>query len=145
MPRLRLCGHPGCHATTTKGRCAKHGGPSAIPAAGPRGADVGGPGQQAKDTGHRAKPWRTTHTSAHARGYGRKWQKLRKAKLAESPICEACKRAWAVCVDHITPKAQGGSDDWENLQSLCQACHDQKTARDGGRGSLVPPDQNAWR
>lgn len=30
-------------------------------------------------------------------------------------------------VDHITPKADGGSDDDCNLQSLCAPCHEAKT------------------
>jgi len=30
-------------------------------------------------------------------------------------------------VDHITPKAQGGTDDMDNLQSICVECHTTKT------------------
>ena len=30
-------------------------------------------------------------------------------------------------MDHITPKAKGGSDDEGNLQSLCKPCHEAKT------------------
>jgi 5-methylcytosine-specific restriction protein A len=49
-------------------------------------------------------------------------------------------------VDHITPKREGGKDRWDNLQSLCKACHSKKTAiEDGrwGRGvqSLTPEKQ----
>jgi 5-methylcytosine-specific restriction enzyme A len=36
-------------------------------------------------------------------------------------------------VDHIQPKSQGGKDDEGNFQSLCQGCHNHKTARDGSR------------
>lgn len=34
-------------------------------------------------------------------------------------------------VDHIIPKAQGGTDADANLQCLCTACHRAKTAREG--------------
>ena len=42
-------------------------------------------------------------------------------------------------VDHITPIRDGGAVlDGDNLQSLCRACHDAKTAEDvrkrAGRG-----------
>jgi 5-methylcytosine-specific restriction protein A len=38
-------------------------------------------------------------------------------------------------VDHIIPREAGGSDDDENLQGLCHACHSRKTAQeDGGFG-----------
>jgi hypothetical protein len=33
----------------------------------------------------------------------------------------------AAHVDHITPKARGGSDLLDNLQTLCATCHQRKT------------------
>ncbi|WP_272575920.1 HNH endonuclease, partial [Providencia sp. PROV273] len=36
----------------------------------------------------------------------------------------------AKTVDHIKPKAHGGTDDDSNLQSLCWPCHKRKTARE---------------
>lgn len=82
-----------------------------------------------------AKP-RETRESASKRGYGRAWQKLRTFKLNRQPMCEAngCWRH-ASEVDHIVPRARGGIDSYENLQSLCKTHHSQKTAReDGGFG-----------
>ena len=39
-------------------------------------------------------------------------------------------------VDHIVPRAAGGTDEWSNLQSLCAKCHARKTALyDGGFGN----------
>lgn len=53
--------------------------------------------------------------------------------------CEHRKQGVAVVarhVDHIISKSQGGTDDDDNLQSLCVACHRAKTAREGhGRGA----------
>ena len=36
-------------------------------------------------------------------------------------------------VDHIIPKAEGGRDDYKNLQLLHRHCHHQKTAEDRQR------------
>ncbi len=63
-------------------------------------------------------------------GSTRRWRKLRAAKLAADPMCEArgC-RALAVEVDHIVNVGSGGDRyDWANLQSLCRICHAAKTA-----------------
>jgi Restriction endonuclease len=36
-------------------------------------------------------------------------------------------------VDHIIPRSQGGRDEENNFQSLCDTCHNYKTAHDGSR------------
>jgi 5-methylcytosine-specific restriction protein A len=82
---------------------------------------------------HAPKPWATTTTSRHRRGYGTDWDKLRARKLKANPWCEEC-GARAVAVDHRVPKAEGGTDRWENLQSLCSPCEKRKTGSDGNRG-----------
>ena len=40
--------------------------------------------------------------------------------------------AWC---DHIIPKAEGGTDEDDNLQTLCRACHKQKTDAEKARGA----------
>jgi 5-methylcytosine-specific restriction protein A len=35
-------------------------------------------------------------------------------------------------VDHITPLAKGGTDEDDNLQLLCLACHEKKTRIENG-------------
>lgn len=69
--------------------------------------------------------------SAAARGYGRRWQRLRRMYLRSNPLCEheGCDQA-ATDVDHIKPRSQGGTDEWENLQALCHSHHSQKTAKE---------------
>lgn len=73
-----------------------------------------------------------------ARGYGSAWQKLRRAVLADEPLCRACAAAGrtvaAADVDHIMARARGGTDERANLQPLCHACHSAKTRREDGGG-----------
>lgn len=76
--------------------------------------------------------------SRHARGYGTRWTKLREARLRiDSYLCVPCSKERrttpATEVDHVQPKAKGGTDDMDNLQSICSECHKAKTARDEGR------------
>jgi len=70
--------------------------------------------------------------SASARGYDRPWRELSERKRAVNPVCEHCHAAPADCVDHIVPIRVRPSSrmSWGNLQSLCQRCHDLKTASD---------------
>jgi 5-methylcytosine-specific restriction protein A len=72
--------------------------------------------------------------SAHSRGYGVAWRRLREVVLDAEPLCRECaKRGRATPakeVDHILPLRDGGTNDRENLQPLCCECHDDKTVRD---------------
>ena len=69
------------------------------------------------------------------RGYDGEWQKLRQVKLANNPLCQHCLTQGvtrqATDVDHIRP-FNGKHDPlrlmYANLQSLCRACHNRKTA-----------------
>lgn len=67
--------------------------------------------------------------TAAQRGYGARWQRLRKLYVRHHPLCVVC-GAPATDVDHITPKRRGGSDDESNLQALCSTCHNRKTNRE---------------
>ncbi|WP_405030735.1 HNH endonuclease signature motif containing protein [Pleomorphomonas sp. JP5] len=71
------------------------------------------------------------------------WQRLRAAKLAESPLCEPCKRRGVVRparhVDHIRSITSGGDafPSFDGLMSMCASCHSIKTNavdRRGGSG-----------
>lgn len=69
---------------------------------------------------------RESRPNAARRGYDRAWQKIRGAKLRQSPECEiaGCEHP-AVIVDHRTPLSQGGQRlDLDNLRSVCRRCHD---------------------
>ena len=59
-----------------------------------------------------------------------KWRKLRKTYISEHPFCVKCGR-FAKIIDHIVPIKQGGEKlNKENLQSLCLACHNEKTSKE---------------
>ena len=73
--------------------------------------------------------------SACKRGYGRRWEKLRRMVLRRQPLCQwpGCNKP-ATDVDHIVAKP-AGDDSFENLQALCHPHHSEKTARyDGAFG-----------
>ncbi|MBS1198142.1 MAG: putative phage-related protein [Proteobacteria bacterium] len=76
--------------------------------------------------------------SRHERGYGSAWEKLRKIILRrDKGLCQECLRQDkcrpAKIVDHKVPKFEGGTDDEDNLQSLCQSCSDKKTQSEAQR------------
>ncbi len=86
--------------------------------------------------------WSTV--SRHKRGYGSSWDKLRLLVLQRDNglcQCQTCKNnqriKQATEVDHIIPKANGGTDEVSNLQAINKECHKIKTAREQGR-SLSP-------
>lgn len=77
--------------------------------------------------------------SRHERGYGSEWEKTRKRILArDAGLCQPCLKVGRVTVakqvDHITPKGEGGTDADSNLQAICPACHQAKTAEEARRG-----------
>ena len=90
--------------------------------------------------------WQGNRGTRHERGYGNEWVKLRLIILSRDRyLCQTCERAGrtrqADAVDHVTPKALGGTDDHDNLSSICNECHKTKTdqeasdvhARNAGR------------
>lgn len=84
---------------------------------------------------HRNEGWKQHQRgqSRHQRGYGSKWDVLRARILQrDRHICQSCikdsRPVPASTVDHIIPKAHGGTDEESNLQALCWPCHKRKTA-----------------
>ncbi len=74
-----------------------------------------------------------------ARGYGAEWTKLRELVLRrDGGLCQVCLAAGNITsareVDHVTPKAEGGTEDLANLQAICKPCHQAKTAKEAARG-----------
>ena len=63
---------------------------------------------------------------------GRRWMRMRNLVLIEEPVCMVCGRRAATQVDHKIPLSKGGTDDRDNLQGICDGCHDDKTNKDLG-------------
>lgn len=115
-PRIkRPCRHKGCAELTndSSGYCVQH-------------------RQQ-----HVGEGWRNYQNgkSRQERGYGRPWE-VRRARILQRDkhICQECRRVGiatrASTVDHIIAKAHGGTDDDDNLESLCWPCHRTKTGKE---------------
>lgn len=69
---------------------------------------------------------------------GHRWRQIRQRILArDCGMCCLCTTRGllelAEEVDHIVPVWDGGTDEDENLQSLCKPCHRAKTAREAAR------------
>lgn len=118
MPQAapRPCTHPGCGVLVRDGtgRCKAH-----------------------PPINRFADPRRGTRQE---RGYGSEWDKLRLQILRrDGGLCQPClaqdRTTRAEAVDHIAPKAEGGTDDPANLQSICRPCHKLKTAAEAARAS----------
>jgi 5-methylcytosine-specific restriction enzyme A len=51
--------------------------------------------------------------------------------------CECCLESKKYEIDHIKPLASGGTNQIDNLQALCKACHRDKTANENEQGLYV--------
>jgi 5-methylcytosine-specific restriction protein A len=82
---------------------------------------------------HLLDGWKTVaKVSADDRGYDWAWRKRRKRILERDKyLCQVCLALGIVTpatqVDHIVNKAAGGTDNDDNLQSICDPCHATKT------------------
>jgi 5-methylcytosine-specific restriction protein A len=79
-------------------------------------------------------PQRFQSSSSALRLRGRA-RMTRNARLAKQrPLCAECERQGLVTAadewDHIVPLCDGGPEHESNLQGLCKAHHDEKTARE---------------
>jgi 5-methylcytosine-specific restriction protein A len=96
------------------------------------------------------KAWQHNTGSRHQRGYGAAWDRLRLTILERDRYlcqCDQCKggiiRPTAASqVDHITPKAQGGTDDPSNLRAISKACHERVTIEQKGHRPKLGCDVN---
>ena len=79
----------------------------------------------------------------HNKRYGRTWKRIRDRYIKANPLCEECTRTGKLTpaeeVHHIKPLSKSGSNDTDNLMSLCSSCHSTITAREGDRwGGKIP-------
>lgn len=73
-----------------------------------------------------------------------RWRMMRKAFLAQHPLCQMCEAKGeyrqATIVDHVIPHKGDEALFWDsnNWAALCKRCHDSKTAAsDGGFGNAA--------
>jgi 5-methylcytosine-specific restriction protein A len=112
-----ICREPGCGRSCTGRYCTAHTAPG---------------------TSHARLDKERYRGSAASRGYGRRWEQLRKMVLARDPLCRIAITCQGMRpstdADHIIPKRLGGEDTMENLQGACHACHSYKTRVIDSRG-----------
>ncbi len=115
MPKKpkRPCSYPGCPRLTDSRFCEEH--------------------QKTIDRQYE----KYQRNPAVKKRYGRSWKRVRDRYIAAHPLCEKCVSLGRVTpakeVHHIQPLSRGGSNDEENLMSLCTSCHSEITAKEGGR------------
>ena len=77
------------------------------------------------------------------------WRATRLVVLFRDPICKRCNQASSTICDHVINARQyvskHGRDlsyffDENNLQGICQPCHDAKTAKECGFARSGPQD-----
>lgn len=134
MPLFTICAYPGCHMPAPRGEryCDRH-----KEVGVKRDAAMAEKAKKYRDARRRSKKGSTAQ-----RGYGGRWQALRKRFISQHPYCEQCMKEGrltpATDVDHIKPH-RGCARllfDENNLQALCHECHSRKTAmEDGGFGN----------
>lgn len=82
-----------------------------------------------------AKDYNRSRPALHDFYHTTAWATLRAAYRSDHPLCEMCLKENRVTeadvVDHIVEIADGGEPlAWDNLQSLCHACHNRKTRQE---------------
>jgi hypothetical protein len=87
--------------------------------------------------------------SRHERGYGYEWTKRRAHVLQrDNYLCQPCLQVGRVTeareVDHVIPKALDGTDDYDNLQSICTPCHKDKTKAEGAGRRRNMTGHDGW-
>ena len=93
------------------------------------------------------KAWNHNGKSSTERGYGGEWRKAKdRVMRRDGGICQPClpRVTAATEVDHIKPKSSGGTDDDDNLQAICAACHQRKTDAEIGRATRVATGSDGW-
>ncbi len=106
MPRkpLKPCNYPGCPRLTSGSYCEEH-------------AKV-----VAKNYNKQVR------SKDHNKKYGREWRRIRNQYATAHPLCEECLKQGRLTpmeeVHHKLPVNRGGTNDWDNLESVCHSCHE---------------------
>lgn len=69
------------------------------------------------------------------------WNRAKRHQRSMEPLCRECKAAGTL-VDHIVPINEGGDPfSQENLQTLCDRCHNRKRAQESHRARQRAKEQ----
>lgn len=108
------CAYPGCPRLTYVRYCEKH----------------------QKERNVQYEKYGRDHVATKLR-YGKNWKIIRDAYVRKYPFCELCFQKGILVpveeVHHILPLAEGGTNDKDNLISLCKSCHSRIHAKRGDR------------
>ena len=121
MPRKpkHPCAYPGCPELTDERYCDKH----------------------KKQRGKEYEQYGRKYNRSER--YGASWRKVRERYAAAHPYCEECfangKMVPMEHVHHIVPLEEGGTNDTDNLMSLCKSCHSKLHAKRGDRWHKTQP------
>jgi len=88
---------------------------------------IDGSGRCARHAAEQAARWNSGRVPPHEAGYDHAWWRIRARLLLLHPYCVVC-GAEATDVHHVIPLRRGGTNDEENLEPLCHACHSRHTA-----------------
>lgn len=74
--------------------------------------------------------------------YGTTWRKVRDLYIKAHHFCEECFCKHGILkpaehVHHIKPLEKGGTNEADNLMSLCKSCHSKLHAKRGDRWSKI--------
>lgn len=115
MKAKKPCRYPGCSALTDQTYCKQHRAPARI------------------------EYNRFTRDPDSNKRYGRRWRERRDSYARRHPICEDCEKQGRIVpldeVHHIVPLKLGGTNDDENLISLCKSCHQKRELQTGLRSA----------
>ena len=109
---MKVCTHPGCNVLVHGARCVKH-------------------------TKHRGKRMEKRSDPFYSSAA---WRRTRAWVLQAEPLCRICssknRTTLANVVDHIIPRKDRPDLQFsgDNLQPLCERCHNQKTALENQLG-----------
>ena len=107
------CRYPGCPNLTRETYCEEH--------------------QKATATSYN----QTRRDPDSNKRYGRRWRNIRDLYVRAHPLCEDClkegKHVPVYEVHHIVPLSLGGTNDTDNLISLCHSCHEKRDVAAGVR------------
>ena len=111
---MKPCAWPGCPALTHSRYCEKH--------------------QRQADREY--DRYQRDEESYH-RYHSASWRQIRRMQLQRQPLCECCLKenrySKATLVHHLRPLAEGGTNEADNLMSLCGPCHSRLHAGRGDR------------